>query len=209
MFEIIRAGGWLMYPILLCSIAAFGIITERLWTLRRRKVIPRGLVAQVWSWIKADKVDKHRLEALKNNSPLGRILAAALINRYNSREVMKESIEEVGRQVVYDLECCLNMLGTIASITPLLGLLGTVFGMIDVFSVLSEQGVGSGKALSGGIAVALVTTASGLCVAIPSVLFHRYLRGKVDDLVVGMEQEALKMIDVLHNTRQPEEDGEK
>lgn len=205
MFEIIRAGGWLMYPILLCSIAALGIIVERFWTLQRQRVTPKGLVAQVWAWIKAGKLDKQHLERLRNGSPLGRILAAGLINRDSSREVMKESIEEVGSQVVHDLGCCLNMLGTIASISPLLGLLGTVFGMIEVFSVISAEGVGNAGALAGGISQALLTTAAGLCVAIPSLLFYRYFRGRVDELVITMEQEALKMIEVLHNARQEEE----
>lgn len=204
MFEIIRAGGWLMYPILLCSVVALGIIVERFWSLQRRRVAPRGLVAQVWAWIKAGKLDKIHLERLRSGSPLGKILAAGLINRDRSRDVMKESIEEVGSQVVHELECCLNMLGTIASISPLLGLLGTVFGMIEVFSVISAEGVGNAGALAGGISVALITTAAGLCVAIPSLLFYRYFRGRVDELVVTMEQEALKMIDVLHNARATE-----
>ena len=190
MFEIIKAGGWLMYPILLCSIVAMGIIIERLWSLRRKKIIPKGLVAQVWAWIKAGKLDGRHLETLRASSPLGRILAAGLLNRHSNREVMKESIEEVGRLVVHELECCLNALATIASVSPLLGLLGTVFGMIEVFSVISSGGIGNAAALAGGISVALITTAAGLCVAIPSLLFYRYFRGKVDDLVVGMEQEA-------------------
>ncbi len=207
MFEIIRAGGWLMYPILLCSVAALGIIVERFWTLQRQRVLPKGLVAQVWAWIKAGKLDKKHLESLRAGSPLGRILAAGLLNRNSSREVMKESVEEVGGQVVHELECCLNMLGTIASISPLLGLLGTVFGMIEVFAVISVEGVGNAGALASGISQALITTAAGLCVAIPSLLFYRYFRGRVDELVVAMEQEALKMIDVLHNARNAEEEG--
>ncbi len=154
MFEIIRAGGWLMYPILLCSVAALGIIVERFWTLQRQRVLPKGLVAQVWAWIKAGKLDKKHLESLRAGSPLGRILAAGLLNRNSSREVMKESVEEVGGQVVHELECCLNMLGTIASISPLLGLLGTVFGMIEVFAVISVEGVGNAGALASGISQA-------------------------------------------------------
>jgi len=199
--ELIKAGGWIMYPLLLCSIVAMAIVAERLWTLQRRRVIPKGLVMQVWGWLKNDGLDKRKLELLRKGSPLGRILAAGLINRNQSREVMKESIEEVGTQVVHDLARFLNMLGTIASITPLLGLLGTVFGMIDVFSAISTQGVGNAKMLSGGISTALITTATGLCIAIPTLLFYRYFRGKVDELVVAMEQEAIKLLDVLQHYR--------
>lgn len=190
-----------MVPLLLCSVVAMGIVAERFWTLQRRKVIPRGLVMQVWGWVKNDGVDKRKLEALRKGSPLGRMLAAGLMNRNQSREMMKESIEEVGAREVHDLGRFLNMLGTIASITPLLGLLGTVIGMIDVFAAISTQGVGNAKVLSGGISTALITTATGLCIAIPTLLFYRYFRGKVDELVVAMEQEAIKLLDVVQHHR--------
>ncbi len=179
MFELVVAGGWLMLPIIICSIAAVAIIGERFWTLRRKKIVPEDLLPQVWKWLKEGKLDNEKLETLENHSPLGRILAAGLINHKFSREVMKESIEETGRQVVLDLERFLNFLGTIASITPLLGLLGTVIGMIDVFAVITTQGVGDPSVLAQGIWKALITTAAGLTVAIPTLMFYRYFRAHV------------------------------
>ena len=145
--------------------------------------------------------DAH-IKTIKDGSPLGRILAAGIINRRHSREIMKETIEEVGRQVVHELERYLNTLGTIASISPLLGLLGTVIGMIKVFSAITLVGVGNPGVLAGGISEALITTATGLSVAIPSLMFHRYLSGRVDRLVVIMEEEALKMVEVMQGDRE-------
>ena len=202
MFELIRAGGFLMWPILACSIISMAIITERFWSLRQTKIAPTNLVANVWQWHKSDQLDAKRIQALRTNSPLGMILAAGLLNRKHSREIMKESIEEVGRLVAHGLERFLNTLGTISSITPLLGLLGTVIGMIKVFTVITSQGIGDPSILSEGISEALLTTAAGLSVAIPSLMFYRYFRGKVDDLVVTMEQEALKMVEVMHGIRE-------
>lgn len=202
MFEIIVAGGWLMVPIILCSIAALAIIGERFWSLRQDKVTPKNLVAQVWSWRKNNQLTQERVLALRNSSPLGRILAAGLLNMAHSREVMKESLEETGRQVVLELERYLNTLGTIASISPLLGLLGTVLGMIKVFTAITTQGVGNPGVLAGGISEALITTAAGLTVAIPSLMFYRYFRGKVDALVLKMEEEALKLVEVIHGERE-------
>ncbi|OGT81510.1 MAG: biopolymer transporter ExbB, partial [Gammaproteobacteria bacterium RIFCSPLOWO2_02_FULL_47_50] len=161
-----------------------------------------NLVAQVWQWEKVGHLDKKRINALRASSPLGRVMAAGLVNRQHSRDVMKESIEEVGRQVAHELQRFLNTLGTIASISPLLGLLGTVFGMIKVFAVITTLGVGDPSVLADGISTALLTTAAGLSVAIPSLMFHRYFRGKVDDLVMTMEQEALKMVEVMHGMRE-------
>lgn len=198
MLELVEAGGWLMVPILLCSVIAMAIVAERFWTLQRKRITPPNLVVQVWQWAKSGKLDEERIRALRKSSPLGRILAAGLVNRDRSRELMKESIEEVGRHVVHDLDRYLNTLGTIASISPLLGLLGTVIGMIKVFSVITTQGVGDPGVLAGGISQALITTAAGLTVAIPTLLFHRYFRGHVDELVVTMEQEALKMVEAMH-----------
>ena len=202
MFELIRAGGFLMWPILACSVVSMAIIAERFWSLRESKVAPINLVANVWQWHKSEQLDAKRIQALRTNSPLGMILAAGLLNRKHSREIMKESIEEVGRLVAHSLERFLNTLGTISSITPLLGLLGTVIGMIKVFTVITSQGVGDPSVLSEGISEALLTTAAGLSVAIPSLMFYRYFRGKVDDLVVTMEQEALKMVEVMHGIRE-------
>ena len=202
MFELIRAGGFLMWPILVCSVISMAIIAERFWSLRESKIVPVNLVANVWQWHKSDQLDAKRIQALRVNSPLGMILAAGLLNRKHSREIMKESIEEVGRLVAHSLERFLNTLGTISSITPLLGLLGTVIGMIKVFTVITSQGIGDPSVLSEGISEALLTTAAGLSVAIPSLMFYRYFRGKVDDLVVTMEQEALKMVEVMHGIRE-------
>lgn len=208
MFELVTAGGWLMLPIIACSIIAFAIIAERLWTLRVKRVIPRQLVAQVWDQAKSRKLDKERLQDLRAGSPLGRILAAGLMNRNASREIMKEAIEDTGRHVVHELERYLNTLGTIATISPLLGLLGTVVGMIQVFSAITTQGVGNPSALAGGISQALITTAAGMSVAIPALMAYRYFRGKVNLLVIRMEQQALRMVEVLHGQRSGNNDVE-
>ncbi len=202
MFEFIKAGGLLMYPILLCSLVATVIIIERFWALQRKKILPDGLVVQVWDWVKQGQLSKDHIDSLRKGSPLGRILAAGLMNRQRSREIMKESIEEVAAQVVHQLERYLNMLGIIASITPLLGLLGTVVGMIEVFATITTQGVGDASILAGGISKALFTTAAGLSVAIPTLFCYRYLRGEVNALVVAMEQEAIKMLDMLQLAKQ-------
>jgi len=198
LLELVKAGGWLMVPILLCSVIAMAIVAERFWTLQRKRITPGNLVVQVWQWAKSGNLNEDRIRTLRKSSPLGRILAAGLVNRDTSRAMMKESIEDVGRHVVHDLDRYLNTLGTIASITPLLGLLGTVIGMIKVFAVITTQGVGDPGVLAGGISEALITTAAGLTVAIPTLMFHRYFRGHVDELVVTMEQEALKMVEAMH-----------
>lgn len=205
MLELIKAGGLLMWPIILCSIVTMAIIAERFWSLRESKVAPKNLVAKVWQWKKVGHLDKQRIKDLRSSSALGMILAAGLVNRNHSREIMKESIEEVGRHVAHELERFLNTLGTIASISPLLGLLGTVIGMIKVFTVITSMGVGDPSILSEGISEALITTAAGLSVAIPSLMFHRYFRGRIDGLIVTMEQEALKMVEVMHGERESDE----
>jgi biopolymer transport protein ExbB len=201
-YELVKAGGWLMLPIIACSIAAMGIIAERLWMLRARRVIPGNLVAQVWQLHRKNKLTPGHIATIRQRSPLGRILAAGLVNRYHSREIMKESIEDMGRQVVHELERYLNTLGTIAAITPLLGLLGTVIGMIKVFAAITSQGVGNPTVLAHGISEALITTAAGLSVAIPTLMFYRFFNGKVEQLVVAMEQEALKMVEVMQGERE-------
>lgn len=202
MFEIIKAGGWVMWPLILCSIVSTAIILERFWSLQTRRICPKHLVAQIWHWAKSNQLDAAHLAALRDSSPLGRILAAGLANLRHSREVMKESIEETGRHVVHEMERYLNALGTIASISPLLGLLGTVIGTIQVFNAITSHGVGNPTEMAGGIAKALVTTAGGIIVAIPSLIFSRYFRRKVDELVVSMEQEAIKMVEVMHGDRE-------
>jgi biopolymer transport protein ExbB len=205
-FELVKAGGWLMVPIIACSIAAMAIIFERFWALRRRRVMPGDLQVKIWRWHQHGQLNRQHIAELRDSSPVGRIMAAGLVNRGHSREVMKEAIAEVGRQVVVELERYLNTLGTIASITPLLGLLGTVIGMIKVFTVITSAGVGDPGVLAGGISEALITTAAGLSVAIPSLIFHRYFTGRVDRLAIGMEEQALKIVEVIQGER--EEDGE-
>ncbi len=202
MFELIKNGGWLMLPIMLCSITAMGIVAERFWSLQRKKILPPALVAQIWRLEKDHNLNESSIRRIKMSSPLGSILAAGLLNRSHGREMMKTSIEEAGRQVVHELERFLNSLGTIASITPLLGLLGTVVGMIKVFSAIMIHGVGDPVLLAGGISEALLTTAAGLTVAIPSLIFHRYFERLVDEYVLNMEEEALKLIDVMAGDRE-------
>lgn len=197
-----RAGGWLMWPILACSVVAMAIILERLWSLRRRRVMPPGLMEQVWQWQRDQALTPERIQALAQGSPLGRLLSAGLVNRNHSREVMKEAINDVGRQVVANLERYLNTLGTIASVSPLLGLLGTVFGMIDIFTVIIDAGVGNPGVLAGGISEALLTTAAGLTVAIPSLMFHRYFNGRVNQFALAMEEEALNLVEVIKGERE-------
>ncbi len=197
MFELVQAGGWLMIPILLCSVITLAISVERFWTLRAEQVAPRNLLARVWTRIKNNEMDNQWFRELRNGSPLGRILAAGITSHRKGREAMKESIEEVANHVVHELERYLNTLGTVAAITPLLGLLGTVIGMIKVFTAIRLEGTGNAAVLAGGISEALITTAAGLTVAIPSLFFYRFFRHKVDELVIYMEQEALKLIEVL------------
>lgn len=198
------AGGWLMVPIALCSVLMLAICIERLYTLNPRKIAPPHLLATVWKQLKSGELDTSRLKNLKQSSPLGRILSAGLSNAYHGRDVMKESIQEAAGHVVHDLERYLNTLGTVAAVTPLLGLLGTVFGMIEVFAEIMVQGTGNASALAGGISQALITTAAGLTVAIPALVMHRYFTGKIDTIVVELEQETIKLVDALHSEEQAE-----
>lgn len=202
MFELVQAGGWLMLPIILCSIVSAAICVERFWTLRPGQIAPRGLLAQVWSRIRSNELDNKKLRDLRAGSPLGQILAAGITNARRGREPMKESIEEVAAQVVHEMERYLNTLGTVAAVSPLLGLLGTVLGMINVFATISVNGTANAALLAGGISQALITTAAGLTVAIPSLFFHRFFSRRIDELVIGMEQEAIKLVEVLNNDRQ-------
>lgn len=209
MLEIFNAGGLLMWPILICAIVAMGIILERFWTLQRRSILPPGLLSSVWKAHGRSALDAKKIDEIRKGSPLGRVLSVGLINRHHDRDVMKEAIEEVGRQVAHELDRFLNTLGTIAAVTPLLGLLGTVIGMIRVFSTIVEHGVGNPGQLAGGISEALITTAAGITVAIPALIFYRYLRGRVDTLVLGMEEEALKMVEVMQGEREDIQDSER
>ncbi len=206
MFELIVSGGWIMAPIILCSILAFTIIAERFWTLREKSIAPSNLADQIIKLHKKKRITSEVIDKLYNDSPLGRILASGLRNMNGAREIMKESIEEEGRQVAQELERFLNTLGTIASITPLLGLLGTVIGMIKVFAVITSLGVGDPKVLADGISEALITTAAGLSVAIPTVMFYRYFRGRVDELLLKMEAQAVYLVEVIHGDRQERKD---
>ncbi len=198
MVEIVKAGGWLMVPIIICAINAMGIILERFWTLQEKRVIPEDLTSKVWGWVDRDQLDQNRIQTLHQGSALGQILAAGLINRDRERAIMKESIEDTGRHVVHELERYLDTLGTIAAISPLLGLLGTVIGMVEVFSEITTGGIGNPTVLAGGIAKALITTAAGLSVAIPALIGYRYYRNRIDTLVVNMEKEAIKLVEALH-----------
>jgi biopolymer transport protein ExbB len=198
-FEILKAGGWVMYPIVLASIAMIGITLERFWSLRRSAVMPPKLGAEVRAWARSAKIERDHLEKLRSNSPLGAILAVVVANRQRSREVIREKAQDAGRQIVHGLGKYLNALGTIATISPLLGLLGTVSGLIRMFLVITTAGIGDANALAGGIGEALVATAAGLCIAIIAYLFHRYFRGRVLDLAVELEREAALLIDSLEH----------
>ncbi len=202
MLEMIAAGGWVMVPIIICSVLALAIIGERMWALQRRRVLPPHLVAHVWSQVKNGTLDAQQLRQLREGSSLGRVLAAGLTNMRSGRDIMLESIEDAGRHEAHRLERFLNTLGTIASITPLLGLLGTVIGMIRVFTAITAHGVGDAAKLAGGISEALLTTAAGLIVAIPALMAYRYFRGLVDNHMVDMEQEALKLVEVIQGQRE-------
>lgn len=201
MFELIQAGGWLMIPIIACSIIALAICFERLWTLQPGKIAPQGLLADVWTQVKQHQITADKLTEIKMSSPLGQIIVAGLNNSSHGREIMKESIQEAAGQVVHELERFLSPLGTIAAVTPLLGLLGTVIGMIKVFTEIMIQGTGNASVLAGGISEALITTAAGLTIAIPALIFHRFFQRRIDTLVVTMEQETVKLIEAMHGER--------
>ncbi|MDX5152534.1 MAG: MotA/TolQ/ExbB proton channel family protein [Acidiferrobacterales bacterium] len=201
MFEIVKMGGWVMWPIILCSIAALAIVGERFWSLQSKYVTPPNLMPQVRQWLERNELDPARVELLRSSSPLGQILAAGITNRDSDREITKEAIEDAGRHVVPELERFLNTLGTIATITPFLGLFGTVLGMINMFAGISNQGVGDPAVVAGGIAQALITTAAGLAVAIPTVMFYRYFRGRVNELLLDMEQESINLIEIIHGEK--------
>ncbi len=204
MIEIVKAGGWLMLPIILSSIVAIAIIIERFWTLSPSRIAPRHVVGQVWTWIKNNELDSPKLRELRVSSPLGQILATGLVNASYGRAAMMESIEQAASLVIHEMERYLSTLGTIAQITPLLGLLGTVIGMIEVFTEIMVRGTGDPNALAGGISQALITTAAGLCVAIPALIFYRMFLRRVETLVIGLEQESVKLVDALHSDRRVE-----
>ena len=198
MFEIVKSGGWLMLPIILCSIIALAITVERYWTLRVSKVRPKEQLPQVWMWIKNQELDSQKIKELRQSSLFGYALAAGLTTSKHGRDAMKDAIQEAGDPVAHEMEKFLSTLGTIAAISPLLGLLGTVLGMVDVFTDIMLQGTGNTAILAGGISKALITTAAGLSVAIPAVIFHRALTRKVDELLVLMEQDSAKLVEAIH-----------
>ena len=203
MLELLLAGGWIMWPIFAASAISVAIILERFWSLRRRAVLPSGLGDEVRDWARQHKLDPAHLQALRSNSPLGELLAAGLAVRHRSREQIKERIEDTGRHLVHQMERFLNTLGSIASVGPLLGLLGTVIGMIDMFLAILDHGIGDVAQLAGGIGQALICTAAGMVVAIPALLFHRYFRGRVGEYVIEMEKQAMALLDTLDEHPQP------
>ncbi len=197
MLELLTSGGWVMVPLLILAVLATAISLERLWTLRRSEVMPHGIEQDIENWSRGKNLDSSEIQRLKLNSPLGELLAAALSVRHRPRHIIKERIEDVGRHVSFDLNRFLPTLGSIASISPLLGLLGTVIGMIQMFLTILTTGVGDANQLAGGIGQALISTASGLIVAIPALMLHRYFRGKVAGYLIEMEKIAINVLDVL------------
>ena len=197
MWELVKAGGWPMVPLLLLGVLALAIVLERFWSLRRNEVLPPGLGQEVRNWAARGKLDASHIESLRANSPLGALLAAALEARNRPRDQIRERIEDTGRHLVHRMGRYLNALGTIASAGPLLGLLGTVIGMIQMFLGILDHGVGDVNQLAGGIGKALVCTATGMIVAIPALMFHRYFRGRIAGYIVDMEHEAIRLMDVL------------
>ena len=202
MLEIVQAGGWLMWPIIGSSVIAVAIILERLWTLQEKRVLPPNVANHVSELIQQDQLDVKQIQQVHSSSPIGQVFAAGLAYRHATREVLKEVVEDTGRHVVHDLERYLSPLGTIAAISPLLGLLGTVSGMIRSFTAITADGVPNPAVLAGGISEALIATAAGLTVAIPSLIAYRYLRGRVEGLVVKIEKESIRFIEaLLHQQR--------
>ena len=201
MFALVEAAGWPIWPLILTSVIALAIIGERSWSLRESVVMPKNLLPQVISEYRQNGVTMPLISRLSNGSPLGQVIAAGLKNIKSPQSVMKEAIEEAGRSVAIDLERFLTSLGTIAAIGPLLGLFGTVIGMIEIFGSQTPQG-GNPLVLAHGISIALYNTALGLVIAIPSMIFYRYFRAKVDEMLVDIELQAIKLVEIIHGERQ-------
>ena len=197
MLELVKAGGWPMIPLLLLSAVAIAIIVERAWTLRRNAVVPPSLGDEVRAWAARGKLDPAHIESLRRTSPLGSLLAAALDVRARPRDLVRERIEDVGRHLVHRMERYLNTLGTIAASGPLLGLFGTVVGMIQMFLAIGDGGLGDVNQLAAGIGKALVCTATGMIVAIPALMAHRWFRGRIAEYIVAMEPEAMLLLDTI------------
>ncbi|ETX11708.1 biopolymer transporter ExbB [Marinomonas ushuaiensis DSM 15871] len=202
MLAFIQTGGFFMWPLMACSILTLAIILERFWTLRKASVAPKGLQADVMKRLRDDRMTIEYIRSMQTRAGLGSIFAAGLLNSKHGRSAMKESVQEAASHVIHELERFMNTLGTVAAISPLLGLLGTVVGMIKVFAVLMESGAGNTALLAGGISEALLTTAAGLGVAIPALIFHRFFSRRIDELVVTMEQQSTKLVDALYGERE-------
>ena len=204
MYQVLAAGGWIMPFIVVCSVLALAICIERHFALNKQRIAPPHLLATVWQQLRGEGLDAQKLKALRQGSPLGAILAAGLANRHQGRETMRESILEAASHVIHRLERYLNALGTTAAVTPLMGLLGTVVAMISVFTEITTHG--TGNAFAGGISEALLTTAAGLAVAIPSLVMHRHYTARIESIVVDLEREAIKLVDALHSNQKTEYD---
>ncbi len=202
MLEIIKAGGWIMGPLLLASIVAMAIIIERSWTLRTSQILPPGLTARTLQQWRDGRFGRDQLAALRANSPLGFVLTAGISSIRQGRAAMREAVDLAGGQVVHEMEKFLTTLGAIASVATLLGLLGSVIGMIKIFAAVSLRGTGDPTLMAQGISVALIATAGGLFIAIPAQLFHRLLMRRVDDLAIKLETEVLRFVDMIAADRQ-------
>lgn len=201
MYEYIVKGGILMYPIIACSVIALAVMLERAWALRMRRVMPREIVQRAEELVKREHIEEAVALCRRHHSPLGRLIVTVLKNAGQEREVLKEAVQEVGRREAALLERYVGILGTVANVTPLLGLLGTVSGMIKAFTVISELGVGNPTSLAGGISEALITTAAGLTAAIPSFLAYRYFLSRTDRTVLELEQLSIHFVDMVKQPR--------
>lgn len=199
--EIIKAAGWPIWPIIFCSIVSLAIIVERFYSLRREAVVPKHLLAETINKLKTVGASQDLMSATEKSSPLGQVFVAGLKNLENSKEAMKEAIEEAGLEVAQEMERYLTTLGTIATMAPLLGLLGTIIGMIEIFGVSTSTGVTDPAQLAHGISIALYNAAFGIIVAVPSLVFYRHFRSTVDSLIVQMEIQAVKLVEMTHGNR--------
>jgi biopolymer transport protein ExbB len=200
LLSIIQSAGWPIWPLLIASVIALALIIERIMYLRRPRILPPNLLDEVIRVYHNGKISPEIVKNLEQNSPLGRVLAAGLRNVHTPRDVMKESIEEAGRGTAHELERFLTTLGTIATLAPLMGLFGTVVGMIDIFGAQDATGTNPAQ-LAHGISVALYNTGFGLAIAMPTLVFYRHFRALVDSFIVDMEQQAIKFVDTVHGDR--------
>ena len=202
MYQFVMKGGYLMYPIILCSILTMAILFERLFALRRSRIIPEKFIIEVSDLVRQQRMEDALTQCRLNDSSISRILMAGISRHDKSRQQVKEAIEDIGRLEAANLERFLNILGTIAGIAPLLGLLGTVTGMIKAFSVISHAGIGNPQMLAGGISEALITTAAGLTVAIPAFVFYKLLRSRVDKRILRMERVSIELLDLINQEKE-------